>query len=156
MNMSKYLIFGLFVIAVIQADPAAAIICKSPVATLPTKPWHVTELKKEGVSLSGQGGWYYKISWKPALTKAGGTVVKTYKVSGYKCSGHKYACTDARCNAEISGCVWSSSIAFVTADFGVSVSGMRLGAIYKPEACLPPDCKPDSFNCGFGEIGIRG
>lgn len=138
MNKSKYLILGLFFIVVSQADPAAAIFCKPAVqnpASNPNQPWVVTELKEEGISLPQQGGWYYNISWKPARHHQTGALVKMYKVAGYLCSGHKYTCTDARCNAEISGCFGNSSYAAITADYGARVNGTRFGVIYKPGVC---------------------
>ncbi|HEY6072702.1 MAG TPA: hypothetical protein VIV15_04720 [Anaerolineales bacterium] len=138
MNKSKYLILGLFLIVVSQAHPVAAIICKPAVQTPAYKVWQVTELKQEGVSLPDrpiQKTWKYNISWKPALTKPGGTLVKTYKLKAYGCTGYKQACTDARCNAEISGCGLGTSWAGVTADFGISVAGVRLAVIYKPGVC---------------------
>jgi hypothetical protein len=133
MNKSKYLILGLFIIVVSQAYPVDAIICKPAVQSRATKPWHVTELKQEGASLPGQGTWYFNMSWKPVLID--GKRLKTYDVAGYKCTGHKYECTDARCNAEISGCVTESTWAGVTAAFGVSASGIRLSTIFKPGVC---------------------
>lgn len=137
MKKSQYLILGLFLIAVSQADLVAAIICKPAVQMPAQRPYHVTELKQEGVSLPDQPvlkTWKYNISWKPALTKVGGTLVKTYRLKAYGCPGHTYACTDARCNAEISGCVMGASYVDVVADIG-AVSGRRLGVIYKPGVC---------------------
>ena len=135
MNRSKFLILGLFLIALTQADPAAAIVCKPAAQTPAYKPWQVTESKQEGVSLPDQPiqkTWKYSISWKPALTKAGGTLVKTYRLKAYGCPSHTYACTDARCNAEITGCFMNTSYVDIVADFGVSVAGVRLGVIFKP------------------------
>jgi hypothetical protein len=138
MNKSKYLILGLFLIVVSQADLVAAIICKPAVQQPATKKWQVTELKQEGVSLPDQPiqkTWKYNISWKPARHHKTGALVKTYKLKPNGCTGHKYACTDARCNAEISGCALGSSWVAVTADYGDAVSGVRLSPIYKPGAC---------------------
>jgi hypothetical protein len=136
MNKSKYLILGLLLIMVCQADSAAAMIC--PAQTVKPDPslrvYYVKELKQEGGSLPDnpiQKTWKYYISWKPARTSAGGALVKTYKVAGNNCSGHTYTCTDARCNAEISGCALSTSWVGVTADIG-AVSGLRLSPILKP------------------------
>ena len=96
--------------------------------------YHVTDVKQEGVSLPDnpiQNTWKYSISWKPARHPQTGALVKTYKVKGNACTGHTYACTDARCNAEISGCSWSGSWVGITADIG-AVSGVRFGTILKP------------------------
>lgn len=140
MNKSKYLILGLLLIVVSQADPVAAIICK-PAVQNPNPgermPWVVSELKQEGVSLPDQPvqkTWKYNISWKPAHHHKTGALLKTYKLKAYGCTGHKYSCTDARCNAEISGCALGTSWVGVAADYA-AVSGTRLGVIYKPGVC---------------------
>ena len=135
MSKSKYLIIGLFLIVVSQAASADAIVCKPPFQTPAYKVYQVTDVKQEGVSLPDkpiQNTWKYKISWKPALTKLGGTLVKTYALKGNGCTGVKYTCTDARCNAEISGCGLSGSWVGITADYGVKVAGVRFGTILKP------------------------
>src|SRR5262245_20896483 len=138
MNKSKYLILGLFLIVVSQTDPVAAVICK-PAVQNPVSRYEyvVTELKQEGVSLPDQpiqSTWKYNISWKPA--RRAGALVKTYKLAPNGCASHTYACTDARCNAEIRGCTarLSGTWVGVTADVG-AVSGTRLGVIYKPGVC---------------------
>jgi hypothetical protein len=135
MNKSKYLILGLLLIMVCLADPADAIICKPAVQTPAYKQSQVTEVKEEGIFPPSQGGWYYNISWKPARHHQTGALVKKYKVAGYLCSGHKYTCTDARCNAEISGCSGKASYAMITADYGAKISGIRFYVIYKPGVC---------------------
>ena len=137
MRKNKYLILGLLFIVVSQADPAAAMTC--PVQTVRPDPslrvYYVKELKQEGVSLPDQpikNTWKYTISWKPAKNHLTGALVKTYRLKAYACPSRKYACTDAGCNAEISGCYLGTSYVDVVADYGVSVSGVRLGTILKP------------------------
>lgn len=139
MNKSKYLILGLLLIVVSQANPAAAIVC--PAQTVRPDPslreYYVKELRQEGVSLPDkpiQNTWKYDISWKPARHQ--GALVKAYKLKPNGCASHTYACTDARCNAKILGCSTrlSGTWVAVTADIG-SVSGVRLGTIFKPGAC---------------------
>lgn len=135
MNKSKYLILGLFLIVVSQADTAAAIICKPPALSTQGKVYHVTDVKQEGVSLPDnpiQNTWKYTVSWKPAKNHLTGALVKAYKVKGNACKLPTYACTDARCTAEILGCTWSGSWVGITADYGVAISGVRFGAILKP------------------------
>jgi hypothetical protein len=138
MNKSKYLILGLLLIVVSQADLVAAIIC-TPAVQNPAsnKPWVVSELKQEGVSLPDQPvqkTWKYNISWKSARHHKTGALLKTYTLKPNGCTGHKYSCTDARCNAEISGCALGTSWVGVAADYA-AVSGTRLGTIYKPGVC---------------------
>jgi hypothetical protein len=137
MNKSTYLIFGLFLIVLSQADPVAAMVCpEQKVTPDPSlRVYYVKELKQEGVSLPDkpiQNTWKYNISWKPAKNHLTSALVKTYTLKAYACPAHTYACTDARCNAEISGCYLGTSWVAVTADYGVAVSGVRLGTILKP------------------------
>jgi hypothetical protein len=134
MNKSKCLILGVLFIVVSQAGPAAATSCPAPILRTQGLPYHVTDVKQEGVSLPDnpiQKTWKYNISWKPARHPQTGALVKTYKVGGNNCSGHTYTCTDARCNAEISGCVASTSWVGITVDIP-GVSGVRLSPILKP------------------------
>lgn len=139
MNKNRYLILGLFLIVVSQADLAAASICKPAFQSpkwSPRTPYLVSEVKQEGVSLPDNAihnTWKYTISWKPIRHPQTGAVVKTYVVHGNACKKlPTYTCTDARCTVEVLGCTWSGSWIGITADYGVKVAGVRFGTILKP------------------------
>lgn len=60
-----------------------------------------------------------------------------YKVGGHGCATSTYTCTAERCTAQISMCgtKMSGTWTGVTADIGVSVSGVRAGVMTKPLNC---------------------
>ena len=123
---SKHILTALFITASLWSGYAAAA----------GKPWWVTELKQEGVSVcDGGGAWSYKVTWKPIIYE--NRPWPKYKVGGNGCRNSTYTCTAALCTAQISMCgtKMSGSWTGVTADIGVAVSGVRAGVMAKPLNC---------------------
>lgn len=115
----------------------AGVLLSAPVyAVSGNKPWQVTDLVQDGVSLcDGGGAWSYQVTWKPIVYE--NQPWAKYKLRANGCQGITYACTATSCTAVLSRCSTrlSSSWTGVTADIGKSVSGVRVGGIVRPPSC---------------------
>lgn len=137
MNYRKYIVGSVVVLATMLFSlQGFALDLKS---TRATQPWHVTEVKQEGVSLCDKGGaqtWNFKISWKAIIHD--NKQWQQYIVGGYKCAGSsKVTCAAGRCSAVVSGCLLSAYKTWVgiTADVGSRTSGIRATGLSSPPSC---------------------
>ncbi len=121
MSLEKKIVLAAAVIGALM--PVAALAAP---ATIPNKPWHVRDLKQEGASNCAAASWSFTASWKPIVLD--GKPWPKYKVAG--CGSNTYQCTSTKCTAQISSCTRGrNAVAMVTADYGLSVSGMRSATV---------------------------
>lgn len=104
--------------------------------TVPKKDWHVRDLLVQGESRCDTGSWSYTVTWRPILHE--NRPWPNYRVAAKGgCANVSYSCTAELCSAEISGC--STRVAYsslgVTADTGVSISGMWSDTAVRPTNC---------------------
>jgi hypothetical protein len=121
MNLAKKLALATIIFGALA--PVAAFAAP---ATIPNKPWHVRDLRQEGPSNCAAAGWSFTASWKPIVLD--GKPWPKYKVGG--CTSSTYQCTSTKCTAQISSCPKGrNAVAMVTADYGISVAGMRSATV---------------------------